>query len=303
MSFDPPDWRTESAYPDPTEKTNLSFWAWEFLRRNEEYQKTWAEYATRLQAMALRVPELAGFVKRIVAGKNSKDLTESELEEDESSSSLACDQLEWLHFSPPILTGETVDDWEARTSGAGPAQVGPLNIFLGKKWGLQELVHPARPYSENGFPLVRFMNHGAKLTQSVGSGKPGSSWCAAEDANHPFTGNLVSIQFDLRLPEATLRAQFSAVLAMRKKRVDQKNFVPYKGRPEKSLPLFRNYLRTLDAFLAGEKVAEIATAMLSHQDKEGAHKTVANWKNKAAKIRDGEYKAFPAYTSAGVKKR
>lgn len=33
-----PDWKDETAYPDP-ETTSLQQWAWEFLRRNPEYQK------------------------------------------------------------------------------------------------------------------------------------------------------------------------------------------------------------------------------------------------------------------------
>jgi hypothetical protein len=38
-----PDWRNKSGYPDP-EKTTGRQWAWEFLRRNPEYQRLYAEY-------------------------------------------------------------------------------------------------------------------------------------------------------------------------------------------------------------------------------------------------------------------
>ena len=34
----PPNWKDPSAYPDP-KKTDIEQWAWEFLRRNPEYQK------------------------------------------------------------------------------------------------------------------------------------------------------------------------------------------------------------------------------------------------------------------------
>lgn len=43
MPFTAPDWREESAYPKSGDDHNLSFWAWQFLRRNSTYQADWAE--------------------------------------------------------------------------------------------------------------------------------------------------------------------------------------------------------------------------------------------------------------------
>jgi hypothetical protein len=40
-----PDWKDENKYPDPNEAGNR-VWAWEFLRRNSEYQKLWNEFAS-----------------------------------------------------------------------------------------------------------------------------------------------------------------------------------------------------------------------------------------------------------------
>jgi Family of unknown function (DUF6499) len=39
-----PDWKDESKYPDP-KKAVGRVWAWEFLRRNPQYQELWEEYA------------------------------------------------------------------------------------------------------------------------------------------------------------------------------------------------------------------------------------------------------------------
>jgi len=39
-----PDWKDKSQYPDPKEATGR-VWAWEFLRRNLQYQQLWEEYA------------------------------------------------------------------------------------------------------------------------------------------------------------------------------------------------------------------------------------------------------------------
>jgi hypothetical protein len=38
-----PDWKDESKYPDP-KKTSGRVWAWEFLRRNSQYQQLWEEF-------------------------------------------------------------------------------------------------------------------------------------------------------------------------------------------------------------------------------------------------------------------
>ena len=58
MSFVAPDWRVESEYPSPDQNTGLSFWAWQFLRRNREYNADWNKYSASLNQMAARVPEL-----------------------------------------------------------------------------------------------------------------------------------------------------------------------------------------------------------------------------------------------------
>jgi len=41
-----PDWKDVTKYPDPKEK-KLSgrVWAWEFLRRNPQYQELWEQFA------------------------------------------------------------------------------------------------------------------------------------------------------------------------------------------------------------------------------------------------------------------
>lgn len=303
--FVAPDWRDASAYADPNKETRLPFWAWEFLRRNEGYQKTWLEYAQGLRAMAQRLPQLSAYVDRAVIARGLKDTSKTDPELDESLCSLATQQAECLHASPPRQPGEDITEWAARVSGEGqPAQLRPMEIFLAEKWGLKEIINPAEDYSAHSFQRVQFVNDGRTLTQSVpgAASASGRKWPGAGDPNHPLTGNLVSICFDLRLPEATLRAQFDAVLRMREKRIAKGNFFPYKGRPEKSLPFFRHYIRTLDGLADGASLAEIAAQILPHQDSEGARKTVGNWKTKAQKIRDGEYAALPAFAPI-VKKR
>src|SRR6266566_3503388 len=41
-----PDWKDVTKYPDPKQKkVSGRVWAWEFLRRNPEYQQLWEKYA------------------------------------------------------------------------------------------------------------------------------------------------------------------------------------------------------------------------------------------------------------------
>lgn len=300
MSFIAPDWRDESNYPDPQETPSLLFWAWEFLRRNEGYQRAWGHYADRLQTMAQRLPQLHAYVERIVTGIFPEVQSDSEWMQEESLFSLAASQPEWFHFSPPALPGETMDEWAVRCSSQG-AVFRDLRAFLGEKWGLHEIAHPARSYSMGPAKEVRFLNSGGALTWG---GRSDKGLPKDGDPNHPFTGHLFSPRFDLRLPEAVLRAQFAQILAIRRKRIDASNFSPYRGRPEKSLPNFRNYLRTLDALAANVTLPAIAETILSHYSSPtDARKTVENWKKKAIKMRDVEYADLPAYVEINKNKK
>jgi hypothetical protein len=58
----PPDWTNAGHYPDPN-KTSPLQWAWEFLRRNQEYQDLWeklieSKYKRLKATKALRRPAL-----------------------------------------------------------------------------------------------------------------------------------------------------------------------------------------------------------------------------------------------------
>jgi Proteobacterial transcriptional regulator-like domain len=62
LPFRPPDWKSRDNYPDP-QNTSSSQWAWEFLRRNPEYQLLWEKlikpiYKSPRSANRLRPPIL-----------------------------------------------------------------------------------------------------------------------------------------------------------------------------------------------------------------------------------------------------
>ena len=45
-AFIPPDWRDASAYPLNTTDLDPGRWAWEFLRRNPDYQKDYEHFVS-----------------------------------------------------------------------------------------------------------------------------------------------------------------------------------------------------------------------------------------------------------------
>jgi hypothetical protein len=252
MSFVAPDWKDESVYPAADIQKGLTFWAWQFLRRNPDYQNDWEEYADGLRAMVGRYRELEPFLRwRLEPGNKDEQLSH---EDSERLSGLAWKQPEYV-----VVT---------------PAGTSPRDLVLGPKWGLHALQNPALPklYTPN-----RFLISGSQ----VGAG--------SEHADSP---NHYPVVFDLRMPADVLRSQFKAILGLRDELVKSKQITPYKGRPERSRDNFPNYLRVLDAQDAGAEVSEIANTMLDYMDPLDAKKTVHNWKKAAEEFRSSGYRTM-----------
>lgn len=76
MTFVAPGWEIEANYPDPRKQSDLSVWAWEFLRRNKSYQAAWKEYVDRLYKIADRLPQLRPVLDYVTAGPDSQSPVE-----------------------------------------------------------------------------------------------------------------------------------------------------------------------------------------------------------------------------------
>ncbi len=64
VNFDDlPDWRSKSAYPD-TQNFSPSQWAWEFLRRTEDYRRGWIEYYTEIENRLQNIPYLVPYISK-----------------------------------------------------------------------------------------------------------------------------------------------------------------------------------------------------------------------------------------------
>ncbi|WP_295994047.1 DUF6499 domain-containing protein [Rugamonas sp.] len=205
MSFIAPNWRDESVYAKFSRNDNLTFWAWEFLRRNSVYQADWITCQSK--------PELAE--------------------------------------------------------------------LLAEKWGMVEIADPSSDWARH---WDCFTTDGSTIRVLWGTS------VAVPESESYFTPII-----DLRHSVDVLEAQFKAILLERERLIQHRGMVPYKGRPQRAVHLYPQYLRVLDALSCSVKIPEMASILLPHQDIEGAKKTVQNWKTAATKIRDETYRMLPAH--------
>lgn len=117
-----PDWTDPDGYPDHGE--NVSAWAWEFLRRNPEYQADYAHY----MSIPWCYPEGGKTPK--LAGRTYND------------------EAEMLYFyadPPAARPTETVGEYRRRT-GVDPEKLEPALL---KRWGVAELLDPSSEVAPN----------------------------------------------------------------------------------------------------------------------------------------------------------
>lgn len=297
MSFTAPDWRVESNYVDPKIELNLSYWAWEFLRRSPAYGASWAEFVANLRKLVPRLPDVENYINHIIDGTPAA----ASIEQGEAFYEQTADAPELLHFSPEKSSGETFEEWTVRASGLdAPMSITPLDQFLAEKHNLDKLVNPALGYWANGFPRMRFRNSGLVVKQVVSGGAS----VRRASLSDTFYGNQMTIAFDLDSPDSVLVAQLQTALVAQRQRV--RSEVEPKdeaARPNGSLPLFRTYLRTLDARAAGIKHSVIGAAIVPHKTLKQQDADARNWENRALVLRDSLCIEMPAYEVIAVKKK
>jgi hypothetical protein len=275
MSFTAPNWRDASVYPKADTQPTLSFWAWQFLRRNPAYQADWDSLIKVLRDLLDREPEwLQAIEREPLYSKNAWNACATS----SVPAAVLSQSIVMWRLDPPARPDEKrFTAWLSRADGT-QKKATPINLALGEKWGLRTIQDPA----EDDLRPGNSFTVGGALTL-IGSGY-----------KKPDAAAYLTVEFDLRYPVDVLRAQFETVLKLRKELLDSEEVVAYEGRPQKALPRYENYLRVLDALDASEKIAVIAEELLPYQEAEHAKKTVGNWKNAALKIRDETYLLIPA---------
>lgn len=277
MSFVAPNWRNKLEYPDPSIQKNLSFWAWEFLRRNISYQNAWDEYVRQLREKVEQFPDLKMFVNNLLSERPA-----CKIDEEGRFISLYLKEPNFISFSAPPFAGESIEDWKLRMNDLSiEADLLKIDKLMGEPWGLERIINPMTRYSIFN---VNWLKTGSALTRILGPTK------RFEGENYFVT------PFDLRYPVDVLKSQFEAILRKRDWLIKNKKIEKYSARPEKSLMNFTNYLRTLDAINEKVSIADIARHIFPDEDADGAKKKVNNWRVRATVIMNEEYKIFPLYS-------
>lgn len=264
------DWRNESEYPSANVRARR--WAFEFLRRNHQYQKDFREYLSVCESI---VPGFNPYAPPDVNDDEKCRLYEK-LEQGFCSD-------EFLVYDPPMLEGESLTNYEYRIKRYTRS---PLASVYARKWGLNNAL----------FDPFATLNHGCSFEKSstktsrVGPGWDGFKYIQTTYHAAPYL-------IDCRIP---IKPQIKAI---EKQALKHQAWLIKKGHLEpipekrKRTKLYPEYLRCLDAKDASASVEDMIAVLCPHMDNSypdyPANKTIANWLEAAEKLRDKDYIYLP----------
>lgn len=264
------DWKAKENYIYPKD-TSMQRWAFEFLRRNNDYQKDVQSYIEICDSI------ITGFNPFLPPDMDSKQLASCYCELELAASH--------CYYDPPMIEGETVDQWLDRVGGG---KVTNLNTWLAEKWGLCDLFYP---YAEYDYISVSFINTASKVTIA------GRGWFESEKTKLVSTSDKQAFVIDYKLPIPQQLAAIKRYAANHKKRLMKEcDLKPMPNKRNRS-NLFSIYLRCLDAAAAGISSSEMAKIFCpkkrnEHPDYLGT-KTIGDWLDAAQKLRDHNYIYLP----------
>ena len=123
------NWEKSDEYPK-RKSTSLVRFAWEFLRRNPDYQKDWAEYLSVCRDV---IPEYDPHVQL----------------SDDDAAKLESDQA-FTRYNPPRLDGENEVSWLERVGSGSELS---LPDWYAEKWGLVTFLDPFFDYGKVPFAI------------------------------------------------------------------------------------------------------------------------------------------------------
>lgn len=252
-----PNWRNVAAYPEP-DGLYCRGWAWEFLRRNPEYQKDFIELQNYLDECA--------YDAKIAASSDTPVNTF------------------WI-CDPPAMPSENEKSYMDRMADFdGPVIMTPAWRWFAEKWGLNRLQEPAVPHTQT----LRFEQGGAVAVTGKYTRMSGHS-----RANMRLKSDFeMWIKFDLSQP---LEAQIKAA---KRRLYARKPFVRPGPQPRHHKVKFPTYLRLLDAEIAGASLEEAAALIYPEASNQYpdyvAVKTAREALKAAHGYRDNGYRALAA---------
>lgn len=241
-----PDWKDESAYPDPTGNVSREQWAWEFIRRNPRYQQLYREGLRHRETWYKKYPTNKSFYK-------------------------------YFNCTPKVNKDESYEEYSARCKSENkdsiikPRRRKILDEFPVAKFSSK--LNPANSShpdlnTDYGYPH-RFvaLDNEEKFSYTI------------HDDDEVF------FVFSAALPIQNQIDKAKELLLEEQEYYEKDgNRLRHIGRVQ-FLPL-RNYLRYLDAELHGVKQVEMAGVIYPHQDKTSASQRVSTGLKEAKKYRD-----------------
>lgn len=266
------DWRDSSQYQFP-QRMSAPAWAWEFLRRNPDYQ---ADYRTYLQCLLRVVPDA-----EIDTKTASCTLSDAQLDLVETSESMC-------RYEPERHDGENEQDWLLRVNKGSAT---PLDSWLGRKWGIERIVSPYIKYRRLD---IRFEKSSVTVSQVF------AAWGGFGDRSK------MALAFDLTMPIAQqIEAAERWLLSAQRTRSEKGEFTaPASVRMHADkYPL---YLRTFDAVTSGATREEIAAELAPDASNEypdfTGNKTIANRYNAAERMVKSDYRQLPQHSRRKTQK-
>lgn len=277
-----PDWRVETSYDFPGPE-DWGAWAWEFLRRNPEYQKAWQE--------------------NYVDGPLNwqQDVNEASSEEDRLRIYFEnCDRFDCQICDPPALPRETKAKYLSRV---GANTMTPLGVHLARRFGLSSgyLQNPADPKRAVGFSFkssegprssdwTSVSVYGEELKDGIIHLEEGIYFAAGM---WPESPEQIVVKFNLEWPLEMQWRRIILSLEERANRLEKEGLISPMS-PRNITLNYPSHLRLLDADARGvaySKMADVLFPKKSNEfgDEQG-NKTVRNRLVAAKKMRAEGYK-------------
>ena len=276
-----PDWRKPDGYPSPEISPHLK--AWEFLRRNPDYRREYAQWAA--------LPDVDADGK--ISGKWKG----------------VPGELAHFYCAPPALPGEPYRDYIARMGRAGEADwvVMPYREYLERHYLIEP--EPFDPdlsandlLAETATTDLCLLPHIMNITQAPDLWHAGafSHFVDRQTKRGPLDAHQAIVTFDLRLPIKQQTEIASRELTALQRDLQQLAIVEPAYHRAPGASLFVSYLRLLDGAAAGASTSEMATELLPDEDNTVASDYAARRKinQRLAAARDLCDRGYGVFTNA-----
>lgn len=282
-----PDWKDRKAYQG-IDRASLTRIAWEFLRRNPQYQAAWAKYAQEVRALVAADADVAEYAEYVLAPNPTLAMAAA-IGDSERHGELYVRLLDDLGFC-------------AAVPGMPRTRL-PLDTQYGREWGLNRIAHPLQEYSMMNFRFLDAGNrayiptsHGLKILEDE------------ENSHGPlFQSKWLVLQVDLTLPVEVIESSVLwRIKEEREHRISLGSIEVVKNRAL-TKARYAEYLRILDAEAAGITASQIGEFISPDANNTAPDrprdKRFRAALNEARRLQADGYKALPLLEGIGTKRK